>query len=280
MVGAFTSCDDYDDDINGLQKQVDELKSTVDAIKADVVAGAAITGVEQTSGGIKITLSDGKSYDITNGKDGANGSVVTIGDNGNWFIDGKDTGNASQGKPGKDGDGKDGDGKDGAYFYPNEDGFWYKVENGAESKTDQTWLPAGTVTAVYENGVVSLYNVQGAEGPIVLGFAPISSLVLIPDYVADKGGALPVLNFSPLTTACGDIAPSTQARYRVNPSNATVDQIDIENLEFFYNNPAVTKSAKINPKATFVSLENGILTVEVDVNTAELGSPVKVCVYA
>ena len=69
--------------------------------------------------------------DGTNGKDGRDGTngsddvsghtIITIGENGNWFINGEDTGKPSRGVAGKDGrdgiDGKDGrdgiDGKDG-----------------------------------------------------------------------------------------------------------------------------------------------------------------------
>lgn len=58
----------------------------------------------------KITLDDFWYYlrgktgaDGQNGQSGKDGSVISIGDNGNWFIDGKDTGKPSQGDKGKDG---------------------------------------------------------------------------------------------------------------------------------------------------------------------------------
>lgn len=60
-------------------------------------------------------------------------NTVTIGENGNWFIGGKDTGVSVSGKDGKDGtngkdgaDGKDGtNGKDGSVITIGEDGYWY-----------------------------------------------------------------------------------------------------------------------------------------------------------
>lgn len=299
VIGALvtmTSCKDYDDDISNLESQISSLKTTVDQIDAAVKAGSVITNVTSSDNGITVTLSNGQSYNITNGADGATGpagaagadgapgSVVTIGENGNWFIDGVDTELAARGPqgetgaPGADGEpGADGTpgtpGKDGAYYYPNEDGFWHKVEGDVDTATEQAWLPVGTITAVYADGVVTLYNVEGSEEPVVLGMATLTKLTLIPDFVADEGGALPVINFSPLVAECGEIAPSTQVRYQVSPSNATVSQIDIENISFKYNNPTVLKSAAINPKAKFISLANGVLTVEVDIDTEKLDDP-------
>ena len=293
---TFTACKDYDDDIDHLQDQITSLKATVDQINSAVSAGAVITDVTSTASGIKVTLSNGKSYDITNGKDGINGvngvdgkdgSVVEIGENGNWYIDGVDTelpargpkgetgAPGADGADGKDGingtDGKDGaDGKDGVYYYPNEDGFWYMVDGETETKTEMTWLPAGTITAVYADGVVTLFNVDGTDGPIKLGSVSIAYLTVIPDYVADKGGALPVLNFSPLVTEkCGDIVPATIARFQVSPSNATADMIDTENLTFRYNNPTVRSG--IDAKATFKSLKDGVLEVWVEIDTKKAG---------
>src|SRR5690554_4186404 len=284
---TMTSCKDYDDDIDNLQGQITSLKTTVDAIDAAVKGGSVITGVTSNDNGITITLSNGQSYNITNGADGATGpagaagadgapgSVVTIGENGNWFIDGEDTGLSATGPAGEAGaDGADG--ADGAYYYPSEDGFWHKVTGDLDEATTQAWLPTGTVTAIWDNGVVTLYNVENLENGFVLGQVGLTKLTLIPDYVADEGGALPVINFSPLVAECGEIAPSTQVRYQVSPSNATVDQIDVENLEFMYNNPTILNSSRaagINPTAKFISLEDGVLTVEVDIDTEKLEGP-------
>jgi hypothetical protein len=295
VIGALvtmTSCKDYDDDISNLESQLSSLKGTVDQIDAAVKAGSVISNVASTDGGITITLSNGQSYDITNGTNGANGadgSVVTIGENGNWFIDGVDTELAARGPqgetgaPGADGkdgvDGKDGapgaDGKDGAYYYPNEDGFWWKVDGETEMATDMTWLPAGTITAVWDDDAqtVTLYNVEGADGPIPFGNVAIVSLHLIPDYVMPTG-SLPMIVFQSLVTEdCGNISAPVVARFRVSPSNASVNAINTKDLAFLYNDPTVFdvyRSAEIAPVATFKSLENGILEVYVDINTAKL----------
>ena len=50
--------------------------------------------------GFEITFNNGNKYSIVNGKDG---SVVEIGENGNWFIDGVDTGKPARGEKGETG---------------------------------------------------------------------------------------------------------------------------------------------------------------------------------
>ena len=94
--GTFTSCKDYDDDIDSLQKQIDATNVTLGELQALIKSGAVITSVSSTNDGISIVLSDGKSYKLTNGKDGANGTdgkdgvdgknavAWTIGDLSKW----------------------------------------------------------------------------------------------------------------------------------------------------------------------------------------------------
>lgn len=60
-------------------------------------------------------ISEKDFWEYLSGADGKNGSTPQIGENGNWWIDGQDTGVAAKGKDGQDGqDGQDGeDGQDG-----------------------------------------------------------------------------------------------------------------------------------------------------------------------
>jgi len=89
--------------------------------------GRSIVSIEKTSseGNVDtytISYSDGSTstFTVTNGEDGSQGiqgekgadghtPTITIGGNGNWFVDGVDTGIKAQGENGEDGkDGKDG----------------------------------------------------------------------------------------------------------------------------------------------------------------------------
>lgn len=64
-VSTFTSCKDYDDDISGLQSQIDQLKKTIDEINSQITAGSILTDVVKNDNGITVKLSNGKTYDIT-----------------------------------------------------------------------------------------------------------------------------------------------------------------------------------------------------------------------
>ena len=181
-VSTFTSCKDYDDDISGLQSQIDQLKKTIDEINSQITAGSVLTDVVKNDNGITVKLSNGKTYDITNGKDGKAGSVVKIVD-GVWYIDDVSTGLNAKGDKGDKGDqgdpgtpgtngtngtnGTDGtNGKDGAYYLPKEDGYFYKVDGNTETKTGIMWKTASNdaITAVMGEEDLKLSHVLKSDG--------------------------------------------------------------------------------------------------------------------
>lgn len=152
MSTGFTSCEDYDDDIDNLQVQIDGIKTTVADLEKLIQDGNVITSVTPTADGLAITFSNGKTYTLTNGKDGA---------------DGKD---GLNGKDGKDGaDGKDGkDGKSADVWTIGADGYWYKNgvktdhkavgvdgRNGTDGTNGEYYVPnaATGLFDIYRNGV-------------------------------------------------------------------------------------------------------------------------------
>ena len=272
-LGVFSSCSkDFQGDIDGINNRIDKLTTSLDEVKSGLKDGKAITDVVAGDNGVVIKMSDGKQYTITNGKDGEDGTVIKIGDDGFWYIGGVKTEYPAKGIKGEKGD----KGDAGVYYEPNKDGYWYKVDPAKGDKgvkTEMKWLPEGTITAVYENGVVTLYNVKGYEGGLKLGSIAITKLTAIADVVADKGGALPLVDFSPLKTNCGTITPTVTVKYLVSPMNATIDQI--ESVDFLYNNPKVADTRSIDDAikstAEIVTLEKGILTVKAGVDASKLG---------
>ena len=177
---AVTSCKDYDDDIDNLQTQIDANKASIADLQKFVNEGKWVKGVESVTGGFKITFSDGQSYTVVNGKDGAkgetgatgaqgvagkDGSIVTIGEDGFWYIDGKKTDVKAQGEKGEKGDkGETGAaGKDGYSPYIGEDGFWY-FYNSETQKVEKSKYQANIVgsekTYIVENPTMPKYTLH------------------------------------------------------------------------------------------------------------------------
>ena len=111
--GTFTSCKDYDDDINNLQEQINTIASSLEDLKAQI-GTKGVTSVK-VEGGQLIVVTDGQSvtYDLPSGVDveeieikdghlyvggvdkgaiGGTGSVVTVNEDGVLVIDGKEAG--------------------------------------------------------------------------------------------------------------------------------------------------------------------------------------------
>lgn len=246
LAGGMVSCSDYDDDINSLNERVDALEKTVAELQKAIEAGAVITNVENTENGVKVTLSDGKTFEVkngTNGADGQPGSVVEIREVDGvayWFIDEKNTGYPVKGEKGEAGEpgqpGEPGaDGKDGCWYEPNADGFWHKMtpqEDGTvkDEKTEQAWVPSAeeSVRVVYDsvNGRLLISNAEGMqEGEVLVieTWGELKSLAVIP-YVIDKETSMPVVSFYNIVKD-GDVLESTDAtaHFRLNPNNANIE---------------------------------------------------------
>lgn len=216
--GTFTGCSDYDDDINSVNERVDEVRSTLEELQTKVNDGATISGVEKTDNGVKVTLSDGRTFELTNGKDGADGAdgtpgtVITIGENGNWFIDGEDSGWRAQGEKGEQGEqgpagpqGPQGEPgtpgssvAGGIYYYPGTEGefegFWVKVEidaegNKTESNSGVAWTNpvAGGVSVVWDiySETLTVDGVEGGETVVINLSRILKALVFAPELYLD-----------------------------------------------------------------------------------------------
>ncbi|WP_294589457.1 PL29 family lyase N-terminal domain-containing protein [uncultured Phocaeicola sp.] len=86
--GTFTSCKDYDDDINNLQSQIDANAKGIEELKGLVSTGDYVTNVEKTAEGLVVTFKEAGSKTIALGDQV--GSVVEVKD-GVLYIDGEAT---------------------------------------------------------------------------------------------------------------------------------------------------------------------------------------------
>lgn len=220
LAGAalLTGCTkDFTGEIKELTDKVSALEASLKSLQDKVNAGAVITAVESVSDGIVVKTTAGE-YKITNGKDGAkgdkgdkgdkgekgekgdtgaagkngtngtngtngkNGTVITIGTNGNWFLDGVDSGKKAIGENGTNG--KNGEnGKDGVSWEIKEvNGVLSFVSNEVPPTVKPVFENGATpVTAKWVDGSLTLYNVEGANGPVVINTtAVLSSVVGVP----------------------------------------------------------------------------------------------------
>ena len=146
---AFVSCKDNDADLRTeLLGKIADLRDQLDKIEKQV-------GPQGPAG------QDGKNG--KDGKDGKDGSVVTIGDNGNWFIDGVDTKVPAKGEKGDPGEqGKPGEnGTIGSVITIGDNGNWFidGKDTGVPAKGEKgdTGAPGqdgtiGSKVTIGENG--------------------------------------------------------------------------------------------------------------------------------
>ena len=108
--GTFTSCKDYDDDIERIDTELSDIKSQLEALETRIGEGKWITSVTPSADGLTITLSNGDTYNITNGKNGQNGTPGaagtewTISEDGYWVCNGEKTDVKAVGQDGEKGD--------------------------------------------------------------------------------------------------------------------------------------------------------------------------------
>ena len=88
----FTSCYDdsaLNDKLEDIQTEVDKLKSDLAALQAAVDNNLSVVDYKQIEGGYELTMSDGSTITILNGKDGAagkDGKDAEKGDRGDAFF--------------------------------------------------------------------------------------------------------------------------------------------------------------------------------------------------
>ena len=146
--GTFVSCKDYDDDIDQINSELADVKSQIAALQAKVDAGKWITSATTTAEGVTLTLSDGSSLKITNGKDGENGK------------DGLNGAAGEAGAPGKDGkDGSVVEVKEGV-LYINGEATAIKVCEEAPAALPCVKVEAGELMILQADGT---YAASGIE---------------------------------------------------------------------------------------------------------------------
>ena len=107
---GFTACktDDLERDIDALKErvesyemQVQRLNDEMNIIRVLLDGNKTITDYSVEGDKYTLTLSNGETIVLTQGNDGGNYPTIEIGANGNWFIDGNDTGERAEAENGE-----------------------------------------------------------------------------------------------------------------------------------------------------------------------------------
>ena len=246
-VSTFTSCKDYDDDISGLQKQIDDLNKIVKDIQSQINNGAILTDVTDVENGVKISLKkDGnpKEYTITNGTSGTN-YIWEIGDDGYWYLNKKKTEYKAKGDKGDPGTA----GTAGKYYVPNSaTGCFDIYQDGKKVESTQIAYTSTTeniITATWEKDALTLLGVKDAtDGKVTISLTTdLKALVFSPEYYYQgiEAFEMATYKFKPKTvekvnpdgnyktdapTTAPELfnyAPDMTASYFLNPANAKVE---------------------------------------------------------
>lgn len=292
-VSTFTSCKDYDDDISGLQKQIDDLNKIVKDIQSQIDNDAILTDVTDVENGVKISLKkDGnpKEYTITNGTNGTN-YIWKIGDDGYWYLNDKKTEYKAKGDKGENGT----NGTNGKYYVPNPaTGCFDIYQDGKKVESTQiayTSTKENIITATWEKDALTLLGVKDAtDGKVTISLTTdLKALVFSPEYYYEgiEAFEMATYKFKPKTvekvnpdgnyktdapTTAPEFfnyAPDMIASYFLNPANAKVE--DKAELSSFISTDKKYVTRGTEPKRDFrvekVDLsKRGMVTVHTKYN--------------
>lgn len=168
----------YKDDINDLKNDVNDLRNRMAQYEnlLDVLNKRLyVVSYETIDGSYVITMSDGTKLSVRN-----TSSFIKIGENGNWWIDGIDTGNLAKGTKGEKGDApKIAIGSNGNWIINDED--------TGISASGQKGKDAAEITAVsLANGVMTFTFADGRTISIVASPPEIGIAEPIGGFVVDK----------------------------------------------------------------------------------------------
>ena len=167
--GTFVSCKDYDDDIDNINKELTDIKSKLSDLEAKVTTGGVyVTKIESVDGGLKVSVSDGTSYNLTIAGTPAGSTVVIDKTTGEISINGTATGFFAT-------TGTTPEGESTAPYV--KDGFWYFYDDATKTFVKSEYKVSGSAWAVQKGDSVVLHipNEAGVMQEITL---PTSSSAL------------------------------------------------------------------------------------------------------
>lgn len=220
--GTFTSCKDYDDDINNLQNQITANADAIKALQELVKAGKYVTAVSNDGNTITFTFNDASTQVITLTPE-QSAQVVEVKD-GELYIDNEPTGiKVSEGAAPESG------------LVKAQNGTWWVLgENGEYTNTN---IPVSGVTAVGDKNEGYTLTIYAADGSKQEVFVPgaaglITSIELknvAEDFTITKAVFKKPSKWAGKVTLPEDgavIFTSSELNVRINPVSAPATEVE------------------------------------------------------
>ena len=145
--------DSWKQELEDIKAELANQKALIEVLQKN----STITSIEQGEGKYTIHFSDGQSITLSNGKT----PIITIGENGNWYINGVDTSKPSKGEDGQDGEnGTNGTDGETPTIEIGENGNWFI--NGTDTGQTSQGNNAPTIIGIIDhNTYISFYFSDG-----------------------------------------------------------------------------------------------------------------------
>lgn len=162
---------DLKNDVNGLKERMAQYENLLDVLNKRLY----VVSYETKDGSYVITMSDGTKLSVRN-----TSSFIKIGENGNWWIDGVDTGNAAKGATGATGEApKIAIGKNGNWIIND-------VDTGVSASGQKGKDAADIISVSLTDGIMTFTFADGRTISIVASPPDIALTVPSGGFTVDK----------------------------------------------------------------------------------------------
>ena len=178
LMCGFAACDttDLERDINSLKDRVEDYEAQMQKLNDDMNiirvlldGNKTITSYSFDGTNYTLTLSNGETLTLTQGVVGANYPSITIGENGNWIIEGEDTGEHAVAKDGENAENPQFKIEGGTWWaYDSATKEWKDLKVSAVGSTSSTASPIASVDTS-TSGVIKITLTAGGtyEIPVI-----------------------------------------------------------------------------------------------------------------
>lgn len=258
MLCGCQKINDLESRMKTAESDISMLKSDLAKLQAAVDGHYSISGMQQTADGYTITLTNGTTINLKNGKDGNDGQDGKDGKDGNDGQDGKDGNDGQDGQDGQDGDAffESVTSEDGMVVITLIDGTVYRLplseEYPLKSVKSLTYIPD------YTDGMATVYYFTPEEATVDMRFMirPASASKSLMKAVEDGILKIIPLAAQPATRSLADFVKELgYVTYSIDPDGLLTVKVDASGLDegFFKGECGASVAIVISDGVTEIS---------------------------